>query len=118
MTLASAALCMSQTGSRGSVLNEEWSLRLAAGHPLYDTGRQLVLRIPDYVTDRKGEPNFADEGGKLWYDMLRLSRRPETETTQLNLASLAHNLDTWLREHYEIEGRTTNKMGQPKKPHF
>ncbi len=49
--------------------------RLRKGHPLYDAIRTLLASIKDFQIDRNGDRNFPGNGGRLWYKLLRYSRK-------------------------------------------
>jgi len=77
--------------------------RLVEGNPLLEAGRRVVHAIPDSVPDSKGTPNFPDRGGRLWYILLRASRRAKFEEARPFLIAAAEDLAVWLRELYPNE---------------
>ena len=85
--------------------------RLNNGHPLYEAGRRVVHAIPDSVPVSKGTPNFPDRGGRLWYILLRTSRRAKFEDARPYLITAARDLAVWLNDHYPNELPQTFVVG-------
>ncbi len=77
--------------------------RLVNGNPLCEAGRRVVHSIPDSVSDSNGSPNFPDRGGRLWYMLLRTSRRANFEDARPFLIAAAKDLALWLNDHYPNE---------------
>ncbi len=82
-------------------LEARW--RSVDGNPLCEAGRRVVHAIPDSVPDNKGTPNFPDRGGRLWYILLRTSRRAKFEDARPFLIAAAQDLAVWLRDRYPNE---------------
>ena len=57
----------------GSGYGYDDDLELKEEHPLCDIGRRVVRAIPDSRLDETGAPNFPELGGRLWYQLLRIS---------------------------------------------
>lgn len=77
--------------------------QLIDGNPLCEAGRTVVHSIPDSVPDSKGTPNFPDRGGRLWYLLLRTSRRAQFEDARPYLIAAARDLVVWLSDQYPRE---------------
>ncbi|HQZ65932.1 MAG TPA: SUMF1/EgtB/PvdO family nonheme iron enzyme [Planctomycetaceae bacterium] len=90
-------------------LESRW--RLNTGHPLCDGGRKVVHAIPDAIPDRNKSPNFAGRGGRLWYMLLRTSRRAQFEVARPYLIAAARDLAVWLRDQYPNEFPHTFVVG-------
>ncbi len=72
--------------------------RLCKGHPLYDAIRTILASTEDVQLDRNGDRNFPGNGGRLWYKLLRYSRR-DGDHEQM-LAETAESFRRWLLERY------------------
>lgn len=84
----------------GSATCEPCCDRLAQGHLAYDAVQEVIRRIPDAKPDRGGAPNFPGEGGRLWYRLLRTSRKPVIDGEVLE--DVAYEFASWLRGQYGV----------------
>ncbi len=97
---------LSGTGSSPDDFSDN---RLCKGHPLYDAVRTLLTSIEDVQLDRNGDRNFPGNGGRLWYKLLRDSRK-DGDHEQL-LVETADSFRRWLLERYSA------KPSNPKTQH-
>ncbi|GEM_PF-2410878 len=86
--------------------------KLVDGNPLCEAGREVATAIPDFVLDSKGHRNFPGHGGRLWYILLRTSRRATFEDARPYLIAAARDLDLWLHDQYPNELPNTFVVGE------
>ena len=85
-------------------------------HETYQAVANLLKSIPDSEPDRKGTPNFPEEGGKLWYRILRESQKAKSGYKDDELDQWSNELADWLEGRYGTgEGSTDTVEGVAEK---